>query len=73
MMVMGLVGEEEFAQLLVGMPDEFFGLHRTEQDELWKAVLRKVNEGIRETEKLVMFAEEWLRLYRFFGQSRIVA
>jgi hypothetical protein len=67
--VMGLIGEEGFAQLLVGMPDEFFRMERGEQDEVWKAILRKINEGIRESEKLAMFAEEWLRLYRFFGQT----
>jgi hypothetical protein len=64
---------EVIDNLLVGMPDEFFRMERREQDELWKAVLRKINDGIRETEKLAMFAEEWIRLYRFFGETRIVA
>lgn len=70
LMVMGLVGEDVFSQLLVGMPDEFFGMHRSEQDELWKAVLRKVNEGIKEPEKLSLFTEEWVRLYRNYGISQ---
>lgn len=70
LMLVGLIGEEAFQQLLIGMPDEFFGMQRTEQDELWKAVLRKVNEGIKEPEKLSLFTEEWIRLFRNYGISQ---
>jgi len=71
LMVIGLLGEEAFAQLLIGMPDEFFGMHRTDQDALWKAVLAKINSGVRDTQNLTLFAGEWLRLYQFFGMPQI--
>lgn len=70
LLVMGLVGEDVFSQLLIGMPDEFFRMGRSAQDETWKAVLRKVNEGIKEPEKLSLFTEEWIRLFRNYGISQ---
>lgn len=67
LVVMGLVGEDEFAQLLAGMPDEFFRMGKPDQDAVWKAILKKVNEGVKDTDLLIIFIEEWFRLYRYFG------
>lgn len=63
-MLVGLIGEEAFAQLLIDLPDDFFGLHRPVQDDLWRQVLIQVNRGVTDIEKLISFAKLWIVLYQ---------
>ena len=63
LMICGLIGEKGFTELLVEMPDEFFGLHRPTQEALWGAILNKINEGTRDIQELIMFARLWIGLY----------
>jgi hypothetical protein len=70
-LVNGLIGEEAFAQLLVGLPNDFFGMHRIDKDALWKAILAKINEGVKDIQKLILFANEWIRLYGLFAMPQV--
>jgi len=63
LMICGLIGEKGFTELLVGMPDDFFGLHKPTQEALWGAVLAKINEGTRDIQELIIFARQWVELY----------
>jgi hypothetical protein len=63
LMIIGLIGEEGFTQILIGLPDEFFGMHKETQDGLWGAVLAKINDGERNIQKLIIFARQWVELY----------
>jgi hypothetical protein len=65
LMIIGLIGEDDFAQLLIGMPDEFFGLHKPVQEELWRQILVQVNRGMKEVSHLISFAKLWLGLYQY--------
>jgi len=63
LMICGLIGEKGFTDLLIGMPDEFFGLHKPTQEALWGAILAKINEGTRDIQELIIFARQWINLY----------
>ena len=63
-MIMGLIGEAKFAEIVGGLPNAFFSLSRTNQEALWNAILMKINEGINEVEKLIIFAGNWLDLFQ---------
>ena len=62
-MIRNLVGEEDFTRILIGMPDEFFGMHKPTQEALWGAVLAKINEGTTDIKELIIFARQWINLY----------
>jgi hypothetical protein len=62
-MVMGLLGEAGFMDVLIGLPNEFFKLHESTQDALWEAILAKINEGTKNIQELIIFALFWLELY----------
>jgi len=62
-MIRNLVGEEDFTRILIGMPDEFFGMHKPTQEALWGAVLAKINEGTTDIKELIIFARQWITLY----------
>jgi hypothetical protein len=64
LMVIGLIGEEGFTRILIGLPDDFFGFHRSDQEALWKFILLKINEGTREVEKLISYALVWIRMFQ---------
>ena len=63
LMICGLIGEKGFTDLLIGMPDEFFGMHKPTQEALWGAVLAKINEGTTDIKELIIFARQWVALY----------
>jgi hypothetical protein len=62
-MIRGLIGEEDFTRILIGLPDEFFGMHKETQEALWGAVLAKINDGEMDIKKLIDFARQWVNLY----------
>ena len=62
--VMGLIGEAKYAEIVGSLPNEFFKLNRTNQEALWKAILMKINEGISDIEKLIIFAGNWLDIFQ---------
>jgi len=64
-MIISLIGEDDFAQLLIGLPDAFFGLHRPVQEELWRSILVQVNRGVKEVSHLISFSRLWLELYQY--------
>jgi hypothetical protein len=68
-MIIGLIGEEGFTQILIGLPDEFFGMHKETQEALWRAVLAKINDGARDIQKLISFARQWVELYPVVKES----
>ncbi len=68
-MVVGLIGEDGYAQVVSGLPDEFFRLHSLTQDALWKAVLAKINEGTTDIKELTIYACQWLELYPIVKSS----
>jgi hypothetical protein len=63
LMIIGLIGEEGFTQILIGLPDEFFGMHKETQEGLWGMVLAKINDGERDIQKLITFSCQWVELY----------
>ena len=63
-MITGLIGEDNFAELLIGFPDEFFSMNKQVQEELWRLILMQINRGVREVEKLINFAKLWIVLYQ---------
>jgi len=69
LMIRGLIGEEKFTKLLIGMPDEFFGMHKSTQEALWGAILAKINDGEMDIQKLIIFARQWIGLYPIVKSS----
>ena len=69
LMICGLIGEKGFTDLLIGMPDEFFGLHKPTQEALWGAILAKINDGEMDIQKLIIFARQWIGLYPIVKSS----
>ena len=67
--IRGLIGEEGFTQILIGLPDEFFGMHKETQEALWGAVLAKINDGEMIIQNLITFARQWITLYPVVKES----
>ncbi len=67
--VVGLIGEDGFAQVVGGLPVGFFRLHSPTQDALWGAVLAKINEGTTDLGELIKYACQWLELYPIVKSS----
>ncbi len=68
-MVIGLIGEDGFAQIVSGLPYEFFRLHSSTQDALWKAVMAKINDGTTDIKELTIYACQWLEYYPIVKSS----
>ncbi len=68
-MVIGLIGEDGFAQVVSGLPDGFFRLHSPTQDALWGAVLAKINDGTIDIKELTIYARQWLEYYPIVKSS----
>jgi hypothetical protein len=62
-MIIGLIGEAGFTDILIGLPDEFFNLCSSTQDALWGAVLVQLNEGMTSIKELTIYARQWLEFY----------
>jgi hypothetical protein len=46
-MVANLIGPEEFADLLMDLPDEFFALSMDQKEKVWKELLSECNRGAK--------------------------
>jgi hypothetical protein len=68
-MIIGLIGEEGFTQILIGLPDEFFGMHKETQEGLWGAVLARINDGEMNIQALAEYARQWVMLYPIVKSS----
>lgn len=55
-MVGSLIGTEDFAILLALLPDEFYYLPETQQQQVWRLILAAVNSGERD---LAALARVW--------------
>ena len=62
--VSNLLGQDNFTELLINMPDDYFELTGYAQISLWKMIYYQVSRGNCEIEFLTNLASEWLKLYK---------
>ena len=51
-----LIGQDSFEDLLVRLPDEFYGLSSENKDWVWDQLLGEVNQGNEDPQRLARAA-----------------
>ena len=63
-MIRILLGETEFTELLINLPDQFYlDFSPSTQDAMWKAMLAEINHGITDVKSLTASAKSWIETY----------
>jgi len=57
-----LIGPEDFADLLVELPDEFFDLNEKGKDCVWKKMLQSINRKRMSSRELAKIADEIVKV-----------
>lgn len=55
-MVALVIGQDRFEELLIRLPDEFFGLSAESKAWVWDQLLHEVNQGIKDPRRLAEMA-----------------
>lgn len=69
LMVIGLIGELNFTDIINSLPIEFMDWSETLKEALWLAVLGKINDGETNIQTLSKFACQWFNLYPIVKSS----
>jgi hypothetical protein len=52
--------QDEFVSLLSKLPDDYFKLEETKKNSVWDSILRELNHGEKDLDKLASLATVWL-------------
>ena len=54
------IGQDNFEELLIRLPDEFFGLSAERKELVWNSLLSDVNQGIEDAKDLANLAAKYV-------------
>lgn len=52
--------QDEFVSLLSKLPDDYFKLEESKKSSVWDSILRELNHGEKDLDKLASLATVWL-------------
>lgn len=60
MQAVSMLLQDEFVDLLKKLPDDYFKLEESKRNSVWESILRELNHGEKDLDKLANLATIWL-------------
>jgi len=62
-MIIGLIGELNFTDIIANLPIEFLDWPDTVKESMWQFLVGKINDGEEDIQELAEYAQQWVILY----------